>query len=787
MKTKFLYTLAGLLLLPYVSCAYGVEMVPIQNPLGTEAQGMPGPDEDPDFQSQSPPPPLPEQQPVSRPPVPAAPMAQGGTPTLPAAPLRAGEMLFNFQDADIQAVVKTVSQITNRNFLLDPRVKGKITIISAKPVGKAAAYEIFISALKAQGFSAVEGPGGIVKVVPEAEAKLSTGVTSGPSARNSDQWSTHVIVVQHASAPQLVPMLRPLMSPTALLSVYAPGNVLVITDTTASIRNILKVIQKIDQPGGTEITVIPIEHASVMDMAQLVGRFAEGAQVTGQPGQQPIPGQGGGADNRLVVIPDMRTNSLLVRADNPGRIAELRSLVAKLDVPAKAGGQTHVVYLRNAEAKKLAEVLRGLVAGESRAAGATPGLPGLPGLPGAAAKGTEASLIQADETSNALIISANDSAYNNLRGVIEKLDQRRAQVYVEALIVEVTTDLALQFGVQWAAGTPANSGGGLLGVQNFPDASGAGIIKSVVDKGTNLGGVNGLMLGFVGREITLPNSACSSPPCGTTRGLGALARALETNSKANILSTPNMVMLDNAEAKIVVGQNVPFLTGSFAQSTGTGTSGAAVNPFQTIERKDVGLTLKIKPQISEGGGVKLVIAQEMSSVAPSVQKASDLVTNKRSLDTTVIVDDGDIMVLGGLIEDKSTESVSQVPLLGRIPVIGELFKFRSRSKGKTNLMIFLRPVIIRSADDTYRVTADRYETIGADARSNRGERAKLMQRFKPVMPAPKPPTEQELETKKNDQDADATGELKPQNPPADLPPAVESPAAESPGSNTAPQ
>ncbi len=779
MKKKFLHTLAGLLLLPYVSCAYAVEMVPIQNPLGAEAQPMP--DEDPDFLSQQPPPPpLPEQQPVSRPPVPAAPMAQGGTPTPPAAPLRAGEMLFNFQDADIQAVVKTVSQITNRNFLLDPRVKGKITIISAKPVGKAAAYEIFISALKAQGFTAVEGPGGIVKVVPEAEAKLSTGVTSGSSARNSDQWSTHVIAVQHASAPQLVPMLRPLMSPTALLSVYAPGNVLVITDTTASIRNILKVIQKIDQPGGTEITVIPIEHASVMDMAQLVGRFAEGAQVTGQPGQQPIPGQGGGADNRLVVIPDMRTNSLLVRADNPGRIAELRSLVAKLDVPAKAGGQTHVVYLRNAEAKKLAEVLRGLVAGESRAAGATQGLPG---LPGAAAKGADASLIQADETSNALIISANDSAYNNLRGVIEKLDQRRAQVYVEALIVEVTTDRALQFGIQWAAGAPGRSGTGndsgvLVGVQNFPAASKAGILEAMVGRGQNLVGADGLSLGYLGREFTLPDGT-------KTRGLGALARALESDAKANILSTPNMIMLDNAEAKIVVGQNVPFLTGSFAQGAGTGT-GAAVNPFQTIERKDVGLTLKIKPQISEGGGVKLVIAQEMSSVAPSAQKASDLITNKRSLDTTVIIDDGDTMVLGGLIEDKTTDSVSQVPLLGSIPVIGELFKYRSRSKGKTNLMIFLRPVIIRSASDTYRVTADRYETIGADARSNRGERAKLMQRFKPVMPAPKPP-EQEVETKKNDQDADATGELKPQNPPADLPPAVESPAAESPGSNAAPQ
>ena len=780
MKTKFLHTLAGLLLLPYVNCALGVEMVPIQNPPGSEAQLF---DDDADFSSQSPPPLPPpqspgEQTPARRPSFPTAP-TQAGAPTSPAVPLLAGEMLFNFQDADIQAVVRTVSQITNRNFLLDPRVKGKITIISAKPVGKAAAYEIFISALKAQGFSAVEGPGGIVKIVPEAEAKLSTGVTSGASARNSDQWSTHVVVVQHASAPQLVPMLRPLMSPTALLSVYAPGNVLVITDTTASIRNILKVVQKIDQPGATEVTIIPIVHASVVDMAQLVGRFAEGAQITGQPGQPPIPGQGG-ADNRLVVIPDLRTNSLLVRADNPGRIAELRALVAKLDVPAKRGGQTHVVYLRNAEAKKLAEVLRGLVAGESRSVGGpAPSLPGAPpGAPSGAPKAGEASLIQADETSNALIISANDSAYNNLRGVIEKLDQRRAQVYVEALIVEVSTDRALQFGIQWAAGAPGrrgtgNDSGALVGVQNFPAASGTGILDAIVGRGDNLIGADGLSLGYLGSEITLPDGT-------RTRGLGALVRALESDTKANILSTPNMVMLDNAEAKIVVGQNVPFITGSFAQSSNPGVGGA-VNPFQTIERKDVGLTLKIKPQISEGGGVKLVIAQEMSSVAPSAENASDLITNKRSLDTTVIIDNGDTMVLGGLIEDRSTNSISQVPLLGRIPIIGELFKYRSRSKGKTNLMIFLRPVIIRNADDTYRVTADRYETIGADARSNRGERAKLMQRFKPVIPAPKP-AEKEPEAKENDQDADtdAPSALQPESP--DLPT-----AAESPGSNPVPQ
>ena len=766
MKIKFARLVSLLVLTGFVS-AQAVEMVPIQIAPGGEAQPVP-----PQQQAEenvNAPPPLPS-PPVVRPTqrgFPAAPV-NSTPPAVTTKPLKPGEMLFNFQDADIQAVVKTISQISGRNFLLDPRVKGKVTIISAKPVAKQAAYEIFVSALKAQGFSAVEGPGGIVKIVPEAEAKLNTGVSSGPYARNSDQWSTHVVVVQHASAPQLVPMLRPLMSPTALLSVYAPGNVLVITDTAASIRNVLKVIEKIDQPGSTEVTIIPIVHASVIDLAQLVARFAEGAQISAQPGQPPIPGLGGGADNRLVVVPDLRTNSLLVRADNPARVDELRALVAKLDVPAKSGGQTHVVYLRNAEAKKLVEVLRGLVAGESRSAGGTAA------APGAAAAGAPASLIQADETSNALIISANDSTYNNLRGVIEKLDQRRAQVYVEALIVELQTDLALQFGVQWAAGAPGANGGGIAGVQNFPSASGAGIINTVVSKGLGLAGTEGLTLGYIGREILLPNSVCKIPPC-TTRGLGGLARALESNAEANVLSTPNMVMLDNAEAKIVVGQNVPFVTGSYAQAAGA--TGAGVNPFQTIERKDVGLTLKIKPQISEGGGVKLVISQEISSVAPSAQSTSGLITNKRSLDTTVIIDDGDTMVLGGLIEDKNSNTVTQVPILGSIPILGELFKYRSRSKGKTNLMIFLRPVIIRNATDTYNVTADRYDTIGVGNAGNRGERAAIMKRFKPVKPVPKPP----------EKDKDAT---EPEaTPPGAEPPSSnkDAPAAEPAATPSAPE
>lgn len=693
----------------------------------------------PEADMSPPPPPTPSSPPPARAAGPTRAPTNGAVANQP---IREDEMLFNFQDADIQAVVKTVAQLTGRNFLLDPRVKGRVTIISAKPVSKAAAYEVFISALKAQGFSAVEGPGGIVKLVPEAEAKQGARV-SGTGTRVSDQWVTQVVEVQYANAPQLIPLLRPLMSPSAMLSVYAPGNILVMTDTAASIRSVMRVIEKIDRHGSAEITVIPLRHASVVDVAQMIGRFTEGAQIPGVPGQPAggVPG-GGGGDARLLVVPDLRTNSLLVRSENPGRVTELRSLVEKLDVPAKPGGQTHVVYLRNAEATKLAEVLRGLLAGEARAAGPAGAaqVPGAPPVAGAA-RAAEASQIQADEANNALIISASDAVYNNLRSVIEKLDQRRAQVYVEALVLEVAENRSSQFGIQWATGGAlGNDGdkGGIVGLTNF--TTGPGIISTVVSQGANLANASGLTLGFVGKEIRIPDNKCNNPPC-MVRGLGALVRALEGDSHTNILSTPNLVTLDNAEAKIVVGQNVPFVTGSFAQATGTGGGtggGAAVNPFQTIERKDVGLTLKIKPQIAEGSVVKLAIFQELSSVARA-EGAADLLTNKRSIETTVLIDDSNIMVLGGLIEDRHTDGESKVPLLGDIPFFGRFFKFSDRSRQKTNLMVFLRPVILRSARDSYSITTDRYDVIEAHRRGVKEEdrQGKIMNRFKPIEPKEK--------------------------------------------------
>jgi general secretion pathway protein D len=679
--------------------------------------------------------------PMTKPvPPPAAPVAPAvtttETPAATAAP-KPGEVLLNFQGADIQAVVKALSQMTGRNFLLDPRVKGQITIISAKPVSTGAAYQIFLSALKAQGFTAVEGVGGVTKVVPAAEGKMSADVNAAVTPRGGEQIMTHVLIVQHTSASQMIPLLRPLMSPTSQLSSFDQANALIITDYADNIRRLLRIIDKIDQPVSSDVTVIELTHASALDLADLVTRLALPGTAGAAPGAPP-PGFGGAGD-RFSIVPDLRTNTLLVRADNPGRINQLRGLIAKLDVPAVKGGQTHVVYLRNAEAPKLVEVLRGIMAGEARAQATTTTATAAAAKTGG--KTTEASLIQADEATNALIINAPDAVYNNLRAVIEKLDVRRAQVYVEALIVEMSTDAANELGVQWAGGKTQGAGS-LVGAQNF-GAANPSLAAAAVGGTTALASSSGLILGYLGKSITLADGT-------VINSIGALARALEQRNLANVLSTPNLITLDNAEAKIMVGQNVPFVTGSYAQST----SSTTVNPFQTIERKDVGLTLKIKPQVSEGGLIKLDISQEVSSVATtSVSGASDLVTNKRTIETRVVVDDGQTLALGGLMEDNSNESEQAVPILGSIPILGALFRYRKTTNTKTNLMVFLRPIILRSPQDAYRLTTDRYEYLHTQAKDAM-ERPQLMERFAPAPPKPEDPQDNGTE-RKNEPEAEA--------------------------------
>lgn len=656
----------------------------------------------------------------------------GGATKQAAPTLRKGEVLFNFQRADIEAVVKTVSQMTGRNFILDPRVKGKVTIISAKPVSKSAAYQIFVSAIKAQGFTAVSSPGGAVKIVPVAEGKQNANVSRDYTPRGGEQMATHVVVIQHGLATQMVPLLRPLMAPTSQLSAYTPANALIMTDYANNVRRLLRIIEDIDQPVGSEVTVIALEHASALDIADLIGRLSAGPTRPTRVAGQQAAAQAALGGQRLSIVPDLRTNSLLVRTDNPGRLTQLRVLISKLDVPAKPGGQTRVVYLKNAEAVALADILRGLVgglAGLTTPTGTTPAQARATGARAASA----AALIQADEGTNALIIQAPDAIYNNLRAVIEKLDIRRAQVLVETLIADIRTDKLSDIGVQWAgAGSSGETEAAAL--TQFP--AGQVSLGAVLADPLALAGVAGLALAVLGSETTLPDGS-------TVRGLSALATALETTGVGNILSTPNILTLDNAEAKITVAQNVPIVTGSFAQATGTG---AEVNPFQTITRQDVGLILRVKPQISEGNVIKLEIYQEVSDVDETpVGGATDITTRKRSVETTVNVDDGNTVVLGGLIDDRFTEDEQRVPGLSRIPILGALFRSRKKNKVSVSLMVFLRPKIVRMAKDTHKFTADRYDDILRQKRALDPSPSKTLDRFTPGALVQDPASERDYE------------------------------------------
>src|SRR5467141_1498986 len=395
-----------------------------------------------------------------------------------------------------------------------------------------------------------------------------------------------------------------------------------------------------------------------------------------------------------------------------------------MDVHARAIGSTRVIYLKHAEATKLVEVLRGMLS-------AAPGAPAQTAAPGAGGRpgGAAPSLIQADEATNSIIINASDTVYNNMRLVIEQLDVRRAQVYVEALVAEMNADRTDELGIQWAAA--GQIGSRVVGAAaNFPAAN-PSLAAAVASPATAGASTAGLAVAVLGSKITLRDGT-------TVTSLGALARALQANNLGNILSTPNLLTLDNYQAKIVIGLNVPFVTGSFAAATTAAAAGvAAVNPFQTIERKDVGLTLRIKPQISEGSTIRLEIFQEVSSLDPTARAgASDLVTDKRSLETKVVVDDGNTIVLGGLIQNTLNITTQQIPILGDIPFLGALFRFKSEERKRTNLMIFLRPVIIRSVEDGYRVTQDRYEYLRGYTRGEGPERENIYDRMEPVPPDP---------------------------------------------------
>ena len=646
---------------------------------------------------------------------------------LPAAPLLAqapGEgsasrsrapVSINFVNADIDAVSRAFAAMIGRQIAVDPRVKGSITVYSEQPISVREAYLTFLSSLRGLGFAMVDN-GGLLKIVPEADAKIQTGTVSvGEVGPRGDQVITQIFTLQHQSPNNLVAVLRPLITANNTINANPGSNALIITDYADNLRRIAQIVAALDRPADTDIDLIPLRYAVASDLATLVQRLVGSGPVPGAPGA--AVAQAGG----VTVVAEPRANALIVRAPNLARLAQVRAVVAQLDVPAAGAGPAGgiwVVHLKNADAVRLATVLRAAFAstgggGSSGASalpltGSTTSTPANTGAAGASSQATSpvssaaapstGGFIQADPATNSLIISAPEPLYRQVRSMIEQLDARRAQVYIESMIVEVSGDNAADFGFQWQGLLGKSGDNNLIGVgTNFTGRAGGNIIN--LNTGAAAGEVN-LGEGF---NIGLVRSF------GGTYALAAIARMLQSQASTNIVSTPNLITLDNEEAKIVVGENVPFITGQF---TNTGT--ATTSPFQTIERKDVGITLRIRPQIGESGTVRMTIYQEQSSVKDTAAVGTSNAgpsTTKRSIESQVVVDDGQIIVLGGLIEDRFIENKSKVPLLGDLPYIGALFRSESREKRRTNLMVFLRPVVMRDQESANRLSLDRYEQL----------------------------------------------------------------------------
>lgn len=678
---------------------------------------------------------------------------------------------LNFSNADIEAVARTMASITGRSVVVDPRVKGTINLSTEKPVSPQAAYHQFLATLRLAGFTVVDSAG-LLKVVPEADAKLQGGPVSVDKPPSGGQMATQIFRLNYENAANLVPVLRPLISPNNTINVSPGTNALIITDYADNLQRLARIIAALDLSNTTDVEVLPLQHALAADLAPVVQRLVDAG---GGPGAVvAVPGASD-TSTRTTVIPETRSNSLIVRSGNAARLGLVRSVVERLDRPASQNpmGNIYVVYLKNAEATRLATTLRAAMAGMGGApagggmgggagggyaaavpvsapagpstgmgAGGALGGGGLGGN-GLGAGGSPATAaitpaaqpqtggqIQADPATNALIITAPEPQYRQIRAVIERLDSRRAQVFVESLIAEVNADKAAEFGIQWQniLGNVSNGTFGVLGT-NFT-IGGANIISLATgaERGTALPSP-GINIGAV-REVN------------GTHVLTALARFLETHADGNVLSTPNLLTLDNEEAKIVIGQNVPFVTGQYTNAN-VGAGGGSVNPFQTIERKDVGLTLRVRPQISENGTVKMQIFQEVSSVqAGSVNSASGLITNKRSIESNVMVDDGSIVVLGGLLQDEYSGNEQRVPGLGSVPILGNLFRSEARSRRKTNLMVFLRPVVLRDATASDAISLDRYDLMRVQQQNAQPRASSVLRAVEgaPVMPeSPKAP------------------------------------------------
>ncbi|WP_238388370.1 type II secretion system secretin GspD [Sinimarinibacterium sp. NLF-5-8] len=591
------------------------------------------------------------------------------------------DITLNLKDADISTLIATVSEVTGKNFIVDARVKGKVTVISSSPMRDDSLYETFLAVLAVNGFAAIPS-GDTIKIIPEATAKQEGSGQFGTRARLPiDEVVTHVFQLQNINAAQLVPILRVLVPQWGHLAAYQPSNSLIITDRAANVARIARIIEQMDQAGDREIQFIRLEHASASEVVRILTTMTQQDKQADPTNKAPL------------VIADERSNSILIAGDKADR-ARFLDIVTRLDIALPDGGTTQVVYLRHASAENLAPILEGYAQNTQQADGAA----AAGKAPAASSRSSEGARVLADKDTNALIITAQPKEMRQIRDVIAQLDIRRAQVLVEAIIAEVSANKSNELGVDWA-------------VYNDNRIASAGILNpntlsALTTAGASSASTAQAALSAVGQGINIVGGRDGGKN-GTT--FGVLLKALKGSGDTNVLSTPTLVTLDNEEAKFSVGQEVPYQTGSF---TNTGGLNGSVNPFQTVERKDVGLTLSVTPQISgESETIKLKLELEVSGIASGSAGTANLVTNKRTLSNVVGVENGQVLVIAGLIDDQINDQQSGVPLLSSIPLIGGLFKYRSINKTKQNLMLFIRPSILRKGEDADYYTRRKYDAV----------------------------------------------------------------------------
>jgi len=660
----------------------------------------------------------------------------------PVTPASARDITLNFKGADIRTFIEFVAAFSGKNFLIDNRVQGNVTIVSPTPISETQAYSVFLSVLEVNGFAAVPS-GPVIKIVPMAEGKSRSVPLSVGGAPDNDGLVTQVLPLKYADAQQLVALLRPLVSPNSYMMAYPGSNMMLLVDNALNVKRIQELIEVIDRKDAVGVRLFPLQYASADKLAQTLT-----AIYTATPG---VPQQ-----NQVKVMAHQPGNMLVAVGATPV-LAEIAEVVAKLDVrPTTDSGRLQVRYLKHARAEDTAKVLNEVLGSQQPAAAAAGSKPALVG---------DVKVV-ADVATNALLITADPADMPAINRMIDKLDIRRLQVLIEALIVEVSGDAAEQLGVEWMSGkTIQNGQNTVVGGQNYGTLTqvGGALAKNAaaanpVNTTMALAGAlpQGLTIGLLKGSLAAGNIS-----------LGAILQALESTTDANVLSTPNILTMDNEAAEIIVGQNVPFVTGQ------NSTQGGTANPFQTIERKDIGLTLKVKPQISEGDNVRLEIYQEVSSISTAATTgASDLVTNKRSVKTVALAKDQQMLVLGGLMREDVSTTVNRVPCLGSIPLFGEPFQSTTNIRRKTNLMVFLRPRIIRTDQDVHTVTQEKYLNMERlyETPSPRGtllyprEKKELPESMRPQPPVVTRPEEAVAEPAAAAQQTDQTGPTSPTAP-----------------------